>query len=181
VNGLIEKIINSIVTLPSLINWVEVFFLLLIYASVALPIGFKTKFLYWNLQSCPKIISRIILTSLFFPAILEEIFFRVLLLPYPTEKLSIAILSFWIVVSLILFVIYHPLNAITFFPAGRKTFFNPIFLFSAALLGLICTSAYLKSGSLWLSAFIHWIVVVIWLIFLGGYDRLTLTEETKRN
>jgi predicted Abi (CAAX) family protease len=169
---LTEKLISSIVTLPSLTNWIELVCLLLIYASIALPIGFKTKFLYWNWQSSPKIISRIILTSLFAPAILEEIFFRVLLLPYPTEKLSIATSYFWIIVSLILFIIYHPLNAITFFPAGRKTFFNPIFLFSAALLGLIGTIAYLRSGSLWLTAFIHWVVVVIWLIFLGGYERL---------
>lgn len=171
---LAEKLIDSVITLPSLTYWVEGFFWLLVYALIVLPIGFITKFLSWNSQKSPKIITKIVLTSLFTPAILEEIFFRVFLLSTSTEAKSTTTLYLWVLVSLILFVIYHPLNAITFFPAGRKTFFKPVFLFSAALLGLICAIAYLKSGSLWVAVFVHWFVVVVWLIFLGGYERLKL-------
>jgi predicted Abi (CAAX) family protease len=174
---LTEKLLNSLVTFPSLNNWVEIFYLLIIYAAIVLPIGFKTKFLSWSFQRSIETVTKILLTSLFTPAILEELFFRVLLLPDPRQETSTNTLYFSIAISLVLFVIYHPLNAITFFSAGRTTFFKPVFLLSAALLGLICTIAYLKSGSLWLAAFIHWIVVVIWLIFLGGYDRLTIANS----
>lgn len=173
---LAEKLINSLITLPTLTNWLEVFFLLLIYTVIILPIGLITKFLDYNWQKSPTIITKIVLTSLFTPAILEEIFFRVFLLPSPTEKIS-ATTYLWIVVSLIMFIIYHPLNALTFFPAGRKTFFEPVFLFSAGLLGLICAIAYQKSGSLWLAVFVHWLIVVAWLIFLGGYERLNYEKK----
>lgn len=176
-NILLQRSIESVIAVPSLTTCLEVGFLLFIYTSIVLPIGFRTKFLHWNLLRSHQIIIKILLTSLFTPAILEEIFFRVLLLPHPTEKTSIVTLSFWTLISLILFVIYHPINAITFFPAGRKTFFEPVFLGCAALLGLICTIAYENSGSLWLAAFIHWLVVIIWLIFLGGYDRLRSSQS----
>lgn len=76
---LAEKLINSLITLPTLTNWFEVFFLLLIYAVIILPIGLITKFLHYNWQKSPTIITKIVLTSLFTPAILEEIFFRVIL------------------------------------------------------------------------------------------------------
>jgi predicted Abi (CAAX) family protease len=175
--NLAEKLINSIVTLPTLTNWLEVLFWLLIYASIVLPIGFMTKFLHWNCQISPKTIIKIALISLFAPAILEEIFFRVFLLPDPAKQTSATTLCLFFVVSLIVFVIYHPLNAITFFPAGRKTFVKPVFLFGAALLGLICAIVYQKSGSLWLAVFIHWVVVVIWLIFLGGYEGLNYSSK----
>ncbi|NEO12443.1 MULTISPECIES: CPBP family glutamic-type intramembrane protease [unclassified Moorena] len=115
---------------------------------------------------------KILITALFTPAILEEIFFRVLLLPHPSENPSLISIYAWSTVSLFIFVIYHPLNAITFYPAARETFFKPMFLFLATLLGIICTIAYLQSGSIWTAVFIHWLFVVIWLIGLGGKKRL---------
>lgn len=63
-------------------------------------------------------------------------------------KTSATTLYYWIIVSLVLFIIYHPLNALRFFLAGRKTFFQPVFLFSAGLLGLINSISYLTSGSI---------------------------------
>ena len=115
---------------------------------------------------------KIMITALFTPAIAEETFFRVLLLPHPSENPSLISLSAWSTVSLVIFIIYHPLNAITFYPAARETFFKPMFLFLAALLGIICTIAYLQSGSIWTAVVIHWLFVVIWLIGLGGKKRL---------
>ncbi|MFB2837851.1 type II CAAX prenyl endopeptidase Rce1 family protein [Floridanema evergladense] len=86
--------------------------------------------------------------------------------------MTTATVWFWGSLSLVLFIIYHPMNAVTFFPAGRKTFFNPIFLLLAAVLGIVCSVVYLQSGSLWLPVIIHWLVVVVWLVFLGGYKQL---------
>jgi predicted Abi (CAAX) family protease len=48
-------------------------------------------------------------------------------------------------------------------------------LFSALLLGLICTIAYWQSGSWWVPVAMHWLVVFVWLMFFGGYGQLGLT------
>jgi predicted Abi (CAAX) family protease len=74
--------------------------------------------------------------------------------------------------SLVLFVVYHPLNALTFYPVGRSTFMNPVFLLLAAVLGVACSIAYLLFGSIWPAVAIHWLAVTAWLLLLGGYRRL---------
>jgi predicted Abi (CAAX) family protease len=74
--------------------------------------------------------------------------------------------------SLTLFILYHPLNALTLYKAGNPTFFQPVFLGLSALLGLTCTIAYWLTGSLWTISLIHWVVVVIWLLYLNGYDQV---------
>ncbi|NJL45630.1 MAG: CPBP family intramembrane metalloprotease [Leptolyngbyaceae cyanobacterium SM2_3_12] len=60
----------------------------------------------------------------------------------------------------------------TIYPAAFFTFINPVFLLSATLLGFICTLAYWRSGSGWVPIIMHWVIVWVWLMFLGGYDRL---------
>lgn len=131
-----------------------------------------TGFLQWNVCSCKRTIIKTIATSLIAPAILEETFFRVLLLPHPSTNISLDSYIVWAGFSLFLFVIYHPLNALTFFPQGRETFFDPAFLCLAASLGIICTTTYWQTGSLWLPALIHWFSVNIWLLCFGGLTRL---------
>ncbi|MEM6614884.1 MAG: CPBP family glutamic-type intramembrane protease, partial [Cyanobacteria bacterium P01_C01_bin.72] len=133
-----------------------------------------TGFLRWNPCKSGKVIARVVVTSLFAPAILEELFFRVLLLPDPATKISSTSYWLWSGFSLLLFVIYHPLNALTFFPQGKSTFFAPIFLCLAAILGLTCAIAYQQTGSIWLPVLIHWLAVVGWLLFFDGLRRLEM-------
>jgi predicted Abi (CAAX) family protease len=111
------------------------------------------------------------------PALVEELVFRVIALPYPT-----GLNPFWPTVaamglSLVLFVLYHPLNALLFYPKGRGLFFQPIFLGLATLLGAIATVLYWQTGSLWLITIFHWLVVVVWLMALGGYAQLSNNPE----
>lgn len=160
-------------TLPSFDSWLLSAALLLILALISLPIGFKFGFLQLDILKASWIkFVYIIAVSLLFPAISEELFFRVLLLPHPTENASTVTLWFWGCIGLAMFVFYHPLNALSFLPSAIKTFFNPVFLLLAALLGIVCTIAYLQSGSLWPPAIIHWVVVVVWLLLLAGYRKL---------
>ena len=167
------RINTAFFTFPTIQAWLIATALLLILTLFCLPIGLWCNFLKINqLRSSKRIIFSIITGSLLFPAISEELFFRVLLLPHPQENVTIATACFWASISLIFFIIYHPLNAVTFFPTGRKTFFHPIFLLLAAVLGIVCSIVYLQSGSLWLPVIIHWLVVVVWLVFLGGYKQL---------
>ncbi len=79
----------------------------------------------------------------------------------------------WAGLILLLFILYHPLNAKIFKKQGDPTFLQPIFLVLAGLLGLILTITYAVTGNLWIVVFMHWIVVVVWLQLLGGMKKLT--------
>ncbi|BAY80079.1 abortive infection protein (plasmid) [Nostoc linckia NIES-25] len=170
---LLNRFLASLV-IPTFQDWLVVVLLLVIYSAIAIPIGLKFKFLQIQIWSANWIDqSLLILRCLFMPAIVEELVFRVFLLPHPTEIINWFNWVLWAFVSLLLFVAYHPLNAKTFFKKGLPTFFNLVFLGLAALLGLICTVAYALTGSLWAIVLIHWAVVVVWLIVFGGIGKLT--------
>ena len=172
-----DRVLLGLSTVPTVNDWLNTIVLLLTYAIIALPFGFWLDFLQLDRQLSRIITLKIITTSLITPAIFEELLFRVLLLPQPSENMAFESIICWSIISVLLFVIYHPLNAITFFPSGRETFFNPVFLCLATLLGLICTVAYLETGSIWSPVIIHWLTVAIWLLCLGGMQRLKRIEH----
>lgn len=171
------RLLYAVSTFPSSKDWLFSIDLLLIFILIAVPIGFSSNFLRIETTSLSwKTTLRISALALFFPAIAEEIFFRILLLPHPTEQASIIMQWFWAVMGLLIFIIYHPVNAFVFIPSARATFNNITFLILAALLGGICITSYFRSGSLYPPVLIHWLVVVVWLLLLGGYRRLHATN-----
>ncbi len=169
---LAHRIAAAFSTIPDARGWLYSAGLLGVYAAIALSVGFYGGFVSVEVQTSRRIVAGVAIASLFFPGITEELFFRVLLLPHPAENAAPQAVGLWFWSSLALFVLYHPLNAFTFFPRGRKTFVNPVFLFSAALLGAVCALVYLQTGSIWPSVAIHWAVVVAWLLLFGGYEKL---------
>ena len=171
-----ERIIDATLAIPSREDWVELLLLFLIYAAITLLLGFRFNFLQANILNRWNIIFRIVIISLFFPAIAEELLFRVVLLPHPSENVNAINLCSWILVSLILFVVSHPVNGMTFSPRKKEVFFKPIFLVLAFLLGVICTIVYCNSGSLWIPVIVHWIIVSVWLILLGGFEQLKMNN-----
>ena len=163
----------GIVTLPNIGGWLAVLGLLIGYGLVTLSIGFRSGFLTLDRQvgSFGRAIDKNIrsLAHLFFlPALLEEILFRLLLIPHPIETAISSDIYLWSAISLGLFIIYHPLNALTFYKPGNPTFMDWRFLTLTGLLGIFCAIAYLLTGSIWAAVLIHWIVVVAWLKVLGG-------------
>ena len=170
-----SRLSRAITTAPDLANR-GVLLVAIFGVFCTLIIGFVSSFLTWNLCRSKRAIVRIIITSLFAPAILEEIIFRVLLLPYPASQTLSTNNVCWSILSLLVFVIYHPANALTFFPQGKETFLDPVFLTLAAILGTACTLAYNLSGSLWLPVLIHWLAVVLWLLCFGGLTKLHFDE-----
>lgn len=176
-NLLQARVFAAIATIPGLLDVYYLLGAISIYGVLAIFIGFKFKFLEFSIERNWSIVMRVIITAWFAPAILEELFFRVILLPHPSEKSSLGFLLTWIIVSLVLFVVYHPLNGATLFVARQKTFSDPIFLILAASLGVFCTFIYLNSGSLWTPAVFHWIVVVVWLLYFGGKSKLMQQPE----
>jgi predicted Abi (CAAX) family protease len=107
------------------------------------------------------------------PALVEELVFRVALLPHPLEGATLVSWLGWGSVSLVLFVLYHPFSARTYYPAGNPTFLKPIFWVLSGLLGLACLLTYGWTGSLWTAVGVHWVVVAVWLWALGGRQRLS--------
>ena len=172
IQGIGHRLSLAFSTIPNSFHWLQTVELLLIYGLISLPIGSGSGFLKVDIVRSRTVIIAVILYSLFSPAITEELFFRVLLLPHPTENVSAVTLWLWGCGSLAIFIVYHPLNALTFFPAGRKTFVNLVFLLLAGFLGGICGIAYQQTGSLWPPVVIPWLTVTIWLLLFSGYRKL---------
>ena len=146
---------------------------LLLYGAVSLLYGFRSGFLRVSVAEVPLLLAPGLLLKLFLmPAMVEEGLFRVLLLPHPLEGIGLGSWLLWALLSLTIFVLYHPLNAILFYPPGRGIFWDRRFLNLVVFLGVVCSGVYAMTGSFWAIALIHWIVVVAWLQVLGGYAQL---------
>jgi predicted Abi (CAAX) family protease len=163
----------GIVTLPDLGGWLATSGLLGAYSLAAIPLGLKSGFLTIDRQFGSLDLQlgknmRSLIHLLLLPAIFEEILFRLLLIPHPIETAISSHIYLWSAISLGLFIIYHPLNALAFYRVGRPTFMDWRFLTLTGLLGIVCTIAYLLTGSIWAAILIHWIVVVAWLKVFGG-------------
>ncbi|MEH2441128.1 CPBP family glutamic-type intramembrane protease [Nostoc sp.] len=176
---ILNRVLASL-AIPTQQDWLILALLLIIYSILALAYGWRFGFLqirFWSVNWIDKCL--LMLRCLFTPAILEELFFRVILLPHPSEITNWLKWSLWALVSLVLFILYHPLNAKLFFKAAIPTFFNHVFLTLTSLLGIICTVAYTLTGSLWVIVFIHWVVVVVWLIVFGGITKLDKNQTDR--
>ncbi len=108
------------------------------------------------------------LSLIVFPSLLEEAFFRGILIPRDAASKGRVKAVMAITVSTLIFVLWHPFNALLFNEMALGIFLDPVFLVIVAALGLSCAYAYIKSGSLWLPIIMHWATVVVWVLFLGG-------------
>ena len=165
-----DRLILATYTRPSKSDWLYAVLLLGLYGVIYLPIGFMSGFLTVEPRLQWATIWRVTIGAFLSPGLSEECVFRVLLIPHRVEPVKPIVRWFWTISSWVGFVAYHPLN-----PYGQPFFANPIFLIGAGILGMICTSAYLRTGSLWIPVLMHWFIVVIWLLLCGGLKRF-ITE-----
>ncbi len=160
---------RAITSWPKTKDWREAALIYVIFAALALPIGLGFGHLSFGWSKAPP--GKLALfTGIAFlmPALLEELIFRVVLLPDPGPETSKKTFWGWAGLSWVLFVGAHPLNAWLLRPTARPVFYDPVFLILAGLLGLACTVAYRRTRSLWPSVGMHWMTVVAWKLFLGG-------------
>ena len=101
-------------------------------------------------------------TLLIAPAFGEELLFRGLLIPRRTASAK------WILLSVLLFVLWHPFQAVTLGPPWAASFLDPWFLAIVAILGTALGRIYAATGSLWPGVALHWTVVFVWKAVLGG-------------
>lgn len=143
----------------------------LIYVCASVVIGFGAGLFSVQVTETP-LLPVLPFTLFVFPSLLEEAFFRGILIPNGAAGRSRGRIAGYILLSTAAFVLWHPLNALTINPAAASLFLNPAFLLIVALLGLTCGISYVISRSLWTPILIHWLTVVIWVLFLGGRNKL---------
>ena len=142
-----------------------------VYLCASMAIGFHAKLFSVGVIDFP--MSIILPFSLFiFPSLLEEALFRGILIPNNAAAQSKSRIAAYIAVSTAAFVLWHPVNALTINTTAAALFLNPAFLLIVTLLGITCSVSYVLSRSLWTPIIIHWLTVVVWVIFLGGRNKL---------
>lgn len=164
-----QRLVWALTTLPDRSGWGWSAAILFACGAVAAAIGFPTGFLRLAPAHLPA--GTLLGASaglLVHPSFVEEVLFRALPIPHPREDASTRATALWTALGLVLFVAAHPLNALMLRPAALSVFTSPVFLVLAGLLGLACSAAYLRSGSIWLAVLIHWVAANVWIFFLGG-------------
>jgi predicted Abi (CAAX) family protease len=156
--------------------------ILAIYGALALGLGFGSGFLSlpWSWPPLGQVVPRVA-GLLVMPALVEELLFRVCLIPQRIEGFPWQSQLAWIALSLGLFVLYHPVAARLWYPQARRLFDEPSFLLQATLLGLACSLAFVTTGSLWPPVLIHWLAVAIWLEPLRGRELFGLAQSGASN
>ena len=138
-----------------------------LYVLIAITAGFGTGLL--RLEPLTSKFAVLLPFTLFiFPSLLEELFFRGVLIPRRIADSGRPAAVRAILLSTLAFVAWHPLNAIAFNPSAIPLFLDPWFLLITTALGVTCGYAYVVSRSLWAPVIIHWASVCIWVLLLGG-------------
>ena len=76
--------------------------------------------------------------------------------------------TIWLALSVLLFVLWHPLQAVTLGPPRAETFLDPWFLAAVAVLGTALARIYAATRSLWPCILTHWLVVLGWKALFAG-------------
>lgn len=199
---------ESLKTIPSIQQWGWMLGISIVGAIAIVVLGFRARFLRYewatppSTQSKLRFYSQITATAFFFPALAEELIFRLLLLPSPREITDVISSAQWVecAVSLALYVGVHPFingplrdqlpkllrgsqrekSPAPPTSAHTQTFCQPIFLALTTIVGSVCTLLYLLSHSIWPPVLFHWCIVASWLLGFSGYRILHPSHSQKR-
>ncbi len=164
-----RRIQKALTTAPRARNYFDLLLVSVVFGVLVVPFGLWTGFLEISgPQDSLGILMAYSLVAFVLPATAEELVFRVVLLPHKDEKVSLRAKVLWTVLALIVFVMWHPVNAYFFLPWTRSLFYRWDFLVAAAFLGFAATVLYFRSGSIWPGVIFHWAVVVGWKMGCGG-------------
>ena len=145
---------------------------LLAIAAVAIFYGRQSGFLTARFSVDNPIKAVFNLIKLFFiPSLLEELIFRVGLLPHPTEGIPTPRWLAWAALSIGLFVLYHVVFS-WLRPQARAVLSDRRFLLIVFWVGIVLTTLYGLTGSMLAVTVVHWVVVVCWLYGFDGLAQL---------
>ncbi|MGL4554929.1 MAG: CPBP family glutamic-type intramembrane protease [Gemmataceae bacterium] len=165
---LLHRLVLALTTVPRPADWAFAAVALLAFAAVALPAGLATGVLSPGPGGTWPRLLVFAAVAVVAPSLGEELAFRAALLPHPSEGWSVSGRAARAAAAVSLFVLWHPLNAALFLPAARPLFYDVRFLALAAWLGACCAAVYLRTGSVWPPAALHWAAVVGWKAAFGG-------------
>lgn len=169
-NYLKKNLIRGLTTVPSRIS-LSILIIILLYFFLAGFLGFSFKVFHVRIFE-GSMLYLLPFTLFIFPSFLEEAFFRGVLIPNDTVDKGPAKILFYILMSTLIFVAWHPVNALLINKTAIPLFLNPFFLILVALLGATCSLSYIFSRSLWIPILIHWLTVLVWVVFLGGRNKI---------
>lgn len=160
---MIERVLQAIRTKPKQQDVLELLIALILFSVLVAFVSLFTGLASWSPLALSQL-PLLVLRSLFIPALGEELIFRAALVPAQEENKRAAV---WIVVSTLLFVLWHPIETL-YLPDAASIFLRPEFLVLAAALGFICAVLRFRSGSIWTAVVFHWLAVVAWQGWFGG-------------
>ena len=163
-----DNLVAGLRTSPFRAPW-KAWALVPVLAILAAAIGFGAGLLEVEWLDSP-LAPLLPITLFVFPSLLEEAFFRGVLIP--RNVLDCGAPRVAVATSTVAFVAWHPVNALAFNHAAIPLFLDPWFLLIVAALGITCGCGYVLSRSLWVPVLIHWVAVVVWVLFLGGRNLL---------
>lgn len=155
----------ALVTWPNGVGWLRAVRELFWAVPAILLCGWFGGFMRFTVTDDMAGLVTLAIVAIFAPAIGEEILFRAALLPRPEES---RLYGKAILVSVVAFVVWHPLQALVFGPDVVPIFLAPWFLLAVAVLGLALARIYQATASLWPCVLAHWLIVVGWKAFFGG-------------
>ena len=148
--------LRALFAVPGQRDWLVLAWVAPVYAVPALWIGVSSGLVRWDPMDVAQALVFAVI-ALVIPALGEELCFRGVLVRGQGRGARLG----WAAVSLVAYVLWHPLQTLTFAPE-RTLFFDPAFLAMTTLLGIACTVLRWQSGTLWTAMALHWSAVVLW-------------------
>lgn len=180
----VQRLFGSL-TIPNGSDWRLTLAALLGFAAIALPLGYSRGFLVWRPWVAPWYRQLGWLGLLLLSALLQSLLFRVLPIPYPKGWVPKLTWWGWAMIALGLQVLMYG-STRWLRPRYAPIFTHPVFLVLITLLGWSCTVVYRLTGSLWTITCVHWLVLSVWMLLLGGKsqldeasDRVALSREPR--
>lgn len=160
----LQQTIAALKNWPERKQWIAALRLAIPSLLIIAGLGFLSGWLVWAPAEFNAELLLAAALLFFVPALLEEIIFRGVLLSWLTQVT--ARWGAWL--STLLFVAWHPLQALTIGPPWTTMFLHPAFWAATLILGIILAHIRIVSRSLWPVILIHWLTVLIWKVLLGG-------------
>lgn len=160
----LQQTLLALRTWPDAGQWLSALRIAVPALLMVAGLGLLGEWLVWNPVTDGGVLLVAAAFLFFVPALLEEIFFRGLLLSWLIQLTPRW--GAWL--STLSFVLWHPLQALTLGPPWADMFLHPTFWIATLILGVILSHIRIKSQSLWPVILIHWFAVLIWKSLLGG-------------
>ncbi|WP_324749294.1 CPBP family glutamic-type intramembrane protease [Sphingomonas sp. LY54] len=162
--GLRGKIGAALVTIPDRAALRRALAELAWSLPLIVALGYAGGLMEWGWAEDSALLARLALVALVAPAFGEELLFRVIALPTPGQPAP----AWRYILPVLLFVAWHPPQALLFGPSWGEVVLNPWFLACVAVFGTAASRLYLATGSIWPSVALHWLVVVGWKAWFGA-------------